>query len=336
MSSTSTITHTKSESSACPIIGVRQVTLPGPEDITIDPELCCAFISSDDRTWRGRGSTGGLWRLDLRDPQANPVRLPEAPADFHPCGLSLLRTGDNTRLMFVVNRRAIADPTVEIFAVSEEALRHEETIRGGDALTSPNDIAATGPASFYVTNDHGFKSAFSQRLEELRGQPRGNVVYYDGHDGRFTTVVGGLAYANGIAVDVERHTLYVAVAGDNTVLAYPWDQASPATPLADPEPIRLDGGPDNLEWDPTGNLLVAVHPNRLAILMHIATRGWWRAPSRILRILLPERSLETLYDDESGQIAGASVGALFESQQRRCLLIGSAFDDHLEIVELSR
>ena len=74
-------------------------------------------------------------------------------------------------------------------------------------------------------------------------------------------------------------------------------------------PIDLPGGPDNLNWDPFGGLIAALHPSlyRLAAYRY----GYHdTAPSRIVRVDL-DRTVEVLFDDPGGKLfSGASAAVL--------------------------
>ena len=85
--------------------------------------------------------------------------------------------------------------------------------------------------------------------------------------------------------------------------------------------VTLPGGPDNLTFDPFGNLIVALHPS----LMRVAAyRHGYRdnAPSRIVRVG-QDRQFEVLFDDPLGELfSGASVAVYSDGM----LLAGSIRD----------
>ena len=58
-------------------VPVREIPLPGAEDLTIDYASGRMFISSFDRAagFRGEQPTGGIYVLDLTKPDAKPIRL---------------------------------------------------------------------------------------------------------------------------------------------------------------------------------------------------------------------------------------------------------------------
>ena len=67
-------------------------------------------------------------------------------------------------------------------------------------ITSLNDLVATGPESFYASNDGCLRSPTSRErlifVEMLTSWNCGSVVYYDGAAGRI--VKSGFLFANGI------------------------------------------------------------------------------------------------------------------------------------------
>ena len=105
------------------------------------------------------------------------------------------------------------------------------------------------------------------------------------------------------------------------------------------EPIRVDGYPDNLDFDADGNLWVAVHPRLLAVSLHIASPSR-HAPSRIQRVELGGPSgrpqVRTVLEDEDGlSIKAASVAALHVINGRHRLVVGAITDDHLLLCDLA-
>lgn len=301
---------------------------PGAEDITIHPETGIAFISSDDRRARMRGepSQGAIYVYDLNHPSPTLTNLTiDFEQDFHPHGISLYIDESGVEKLFVVNHRAAGD-CIEIFDYSEDKLIHRESLR--DALmTSPNDIVAVGPRSFYVTNDHGNVSALGRTLEEYLRLARSYVLYYDAR--QFQIVAQNIAYANGINVSRDGRQVFVAACIGGKIKIYDRDLDSGA--LTWRSDIDLDTGVDNIEVDANGDLWVAAHPQLLAFTRH-ARDAKNLSPSQVLKISLQENppKIDEIFLDHGHMISGSSVAAVFGNR----LLIGSVFEEHFLVCEM--
>ena len=148
-----------------PVTGVT-----GPEDIAIDEKSGLAFISALDRRAKARGKPSaqdGLYVMSLTGP-AHLARLAGTPSDFHPHGISLVRTSGGLTLM-AINHRSDGTSSIDMFdvALKDGTARLAETgsIQGGQ-LVSPNAIAALDASRFYVTNDHTSTTAFGRMLDD--------------------------------------------------------------------------------------------------------------------------------------------------------------------------
>ncbi|HYM31740.1 MAG TPA: hypothetical protein VEU47_10595, partial [Candidatus Cybelea sp.] len=183
----------------------RVVGIVGAEDMALAADGRHVFLSADDRrqTRAGHPVPGGIWLYDLES-EALPLNVtPQAGPDFHPHGIALWNDPAGGGRLFVVNHPdegRMGDgegrQTVEVFDWVEGGLVHTITL-ADPLLRSPNGIAATGPDSFYVSNDHGLSGKLRQVEDWLR-LARSNVIYFDGHG--FRQAAGGISFANGIAV----------------------------------------------------------------------------------------------------------------------------------------
>ncbi len=300
---------------------------PGAEDITIHPNTGIAFISSDDRRARMRGeqSPGAIYAYDLNHPNPALVNLTiDFKQDFHPHGISLYLDESGEEKFFVVNHRATGD-CIEIFDYFEGKLIHQETLRD-TLMTSPNDIVAVGPRSFYVTNDHGNKSAWGRTLEEYMRLPRSYVLYYDGR--QFQIAAKNIAYANGINRSGDGKQIFVAACLGGKIKIYDRDLDSGA--LTWRSDIDLNTGVDNIEVDANGDLWVGAHPQLLAFTRH-ARNPKNLSPSQVLKISLQQNppKIDEIYLDRGHEISGSSVAAVFGNK----LLIGSVFEEHFLVCE---
>jgi arylesterase/paraoxonase len=280
-----------------------------------------AFVSSDVRpTARGDGpERGEIYGYDLNSPDPEPVNLTRSfPGEFHPHGISLYRSPEDTRL-FVVNHRPRADG-IEIFKIEEGRLDHLRTVEG-ELLSSANDVLAVGPERFYATNDHGSTTRLGRTLEDYLRLPRGNVVYFDG--ARLTIAARGIRYANGINWRADRRSVYVASTTGLRIRVYRRDPATGA--LTFEQDVKLRTGVDNIEVDPQGRLWAGCHPKLLTFTKHFADPTS-PSPSQVLRITLrPERSalIEEVFLDSGETVSASSVAAVYQG----VMLVGAVLGD---------
>ena len=236
----------------------------GPEDLEIDPLTGLAWISAVDR--RTEGATGDLWVLDLTAGDGRPQRVDrDGPADFRPHGLSLART-EAGLFAWVVNHPA-GRHTLEAFelTVTEAGLRarHLTTV-ASPALVSPNDVAAIDAERFYVSNDHGTPAGFARLMEDLLGLNLANVLYFDG--ARFVEAVGGLSYANGVALAQGGAELVVAEVFRRGITFH--DREPMSGRVQGHLLVDLDSGVDNISVAPDGSFWIAAHPRLLDFAAH--------------------------------------------------------------------
>ncbi|MFQ5707472.1 MAG: strictosidine synthase family protein [bacterium] len=302
----------------------------GAEDITIHPQSGVAFISCDDRraTLRGEKTQGAIYAYDLTSENPTLSNLTQHfPKDFHPHGISLYLGENGQARLFVVNHTHQGMHFIEIFDYVDDQLIHRESI-AGELLHSPNDVAAVGPRSFYVTNDHGYRSRLGRKLEEYLRLAKANVLYYDGS--AFKIAARGISYANGINVSSDGKTVFVAATTSGKIRAYSRNENSGK--LAWKYDIPLNTGVDNIEIDRAGNLWVAAHPKLLTFVKH-AKDPQQKSPSQVLKVELSgdhEFQIQKVFLDSGNKISGSSVGTVFEQK----LLIGSVFEKHFLVCQL--
>lgn len=299
--------------------------IPGPEDIAVDRERRVAFLSATDRrslTAPEPGRRyGALYRADLRGEIPVLVDVTPEPfrrAGFQPHGIGLWQGGGERRL-FVINHQPLGTASeakgcghassVEVFRVTAaDELEHLASIASPEYLPDPNDIAAAGPDSFYVTNMHASRSCLG-RFAETVFPNRGFVAFHDGE--RFHRLPAAVPLANGILVDGPR--LHVASAGDGTLRTWEGGHPVQGEPVLRATGTRLD----NIARDEDGSLFVAAHPDALAYLLH--DWGWRdKAPTQILRIA--DGAAVEIYR-KPDEIPAASVAVPVDGR----LLVGTIF-----------
>ena len=299
----------------------------GAEDITIDQTTGVAFLSSDDR-WakmlKKQATKGAIYTLNLNDSILHPLSITAhfADEDFHPHGISLYKTPEGKKMLFVVNHKQ-SENTIEIFEYKNDSLIHLKTV--SDALLiSPNDVVGVGENAFYCTNDHNEKASKWRSIKDLLTIGTGNVCYFDGQK-MYRTSIEGIKYANGINTSIDGKKLYLASTSGKKILFYDRDiMTGQLTQYAE---LNTNTGVDNIELDTNGNLLVGCHPQMLKFISH-AKDGNKLSPSEIIRIkMLSNGHFEqkTIYINDGSEISASSVGAIYKDK----LLIGPVFQNHI-------
>jgi arylesterase/paraoxonase len=304
----------------------------GAEDIAADRRDGLVFISaSDRRPGHPARSRDGLYTLALAHPELGVTRLSGTPKDFHPLGIALYRAQNGSLTLMAVNIRAHGQPSVDIFNViitkaadgSTSATLSERTSIRSSVIVHPNDVVATGPNRFYVTNDHLSHSAHGNFFETVLALPLGNIVYYNGAYPR--VAAKALRFANGLALSADGTKLYVAETLGRDIRTY---DVQPVTgKLTDAGDISLPAAPDNISRDAEGQLWVGAHPKLLAFLAY-AKDPKKPSPSEIFRVATvngkPE-SATLIYAGSGKRIGASSVGVYAGGH----LFIGTVFDDKI-------
>lgn len=303
--------------------------IAGPEDVQIDSANRRAFISSYDRRGDEEGAPrGAVYAFNIADPldaSSWKDRTAGKPRRFEPHGIYLYKDEKVSRL-FVVNA---ATRGIELYDVTPEGdLVYLETI-AERRLTSPNDIVATGPRSFYVTNDsEPGRDTLLGRLYFLLRVGSGSVLYYDGDV--WSVSIEGLRFANGVAVNPSGDKLYVAETAGGAVRVYDRDPESGALSFA--SSFAVAGAPDNLNFDRSGSLWIASHPKPLSLPGYFADPEG-RSPSLVMRFDEVEGGSARpvrVYENDGKQLSASSAAARYGST----LIIGALLDTKFLICQL--
>jgi arylesterase/paraoxonase len=297
--------------------------IPGPEDLELNRNNGMLYFISSNPCSENPGS-GGIYYIDLNQDTRQAVAFQfEKPQDFHPHGLSYLHHGDS-QYLFTNNHRSDGAHSVEIFRIiKNNQLEHLESVTD-PLLTSPNDLVAIGPRSFYVTNDGRAHDRFTRSVDTFLGRKTGKVLFFDGQ--QFITVVDNLDFPNGIALDTKNKQLFVAETLSGYINTYQ---------MADKNLLRLVDsyftgvGIDNINITPNGLLVAAIHPNLLALSKHM--KGSPKpSPSRVVQIDLISGVQSTLYQHNGGAISGISSAIPY----RGLLYLGAVCDPALMELEI--
>jgi gluconolactonase len=152
----------------------------------------------------------------------------------------------------------------------------EMPVAGGDTLLWPNDVAVDERGVFFT--DSGIRvselaETQNRRVPRSQVETNGRLCHFD-PGGRCTTLVGGLRFANGVALGPDG-LIYVSETLSGAVRRFRLDgsevlhaDGAPFANVFDSPPTEGDlSGPDGLAFDELGRLWVAVYGRgHLAVL----------------------------------------------------------------------
>ncbi len=305
---------------------IKSIKLPGAEDIVISNIDSFAIISSTSgRTLpRTKKQVGGLYFLDLKNNNYTPIHLTaNFKKPFAPHGISMVKT-DSTYTILAVNH-ANNSHSIEIFELYDKILTHKKTLTDV-SMISPNDVVMLDKNRFYFTNDHKYTEGVMQLLENYAGLSVSNVIYFDGKN--YSEVANGIAYANGINIDVKRNLLFVASPRKFLVKVY---KIYENNSLEFIENIDCKTGVDNIEFDTEGNLWIGSHPNLLHFAAY-AKGDKQTSPSEIIKINYKSKgdyTIEKIYLNDGTTMSASTVAATFGN----LILVGNVMDKHFLILK---
>jgi hypothetical protein len=291
--------------------------VPGIEDMEAANGKVFVAVASA----RGPDARDGIYVLK----DGKLIKLAGTPKDFHPRGISLYRApGGSGVYLFAVNRHSTGRFSIDTFEITtgdSPALTPQGTIEGG-LLTDPQDVAAAGPGTFYVSNN----SARSNLTKQLAGYgllPASEVLYFNGVT--FRSVADGLYGARGLVLSPEGSHLLVASLTTRSIKSFNRDVFSGA--LNEADSLTLAAAPEKLSLDSYGQIWATGHAN-LFRWRAFAGDQQARDTSQVFRVSLlngvPQDSSQ-IYGSRGSEIAAASVAV----SSAQGLLIGSSLDGKL-------
>ncbi len=300
--------------------------LPGPEDMQADYVLHKMFIAAANRRpSNSNAKPDGIYLLDLAS-MAPPYLLATTyTKDLHPHGLSLW-SEDTLIYLYVVNHNEEGDFVEKFLYTGSDTLQHLASY-SSPLMCCLNDVAATGPSSFYVTNDHGSRAGFSRKVEDYLNIGRASVVYFDGS--QYRKVARHLNYANGINYDRRHDKLYVATTTGKALLSFTIEADGG---LIREHVVDLETGLDNIDIDRQGNLWIAAHPKMLDFLKHAADSTNY-SPSQVVKLMPTNEGfdVEDVYINDGSEFSASSVAVSTGTE----LFIGGVFDHKLLRIKLN-
>ena len=313
---------------------VTLIGAEGNEDITIDHVNAIGYVSATDRLGLTSGEQDGIYQLDLTNaPDANTElqQLPISGLDIlHPHGIDLWRLDDGTVRLFVVNHTNTGS-SVEIFDVKENVLVHRRTVRD-PLIFAPNDVAAVGPNSFYVTNDQPSVEQTPEDIwDELWGFFRGvdpsTVVFLNDEEARI--VADDLIRANGIDASADANEIYVNESLGQATRLY---TRAANNDLVLKETISFRGAPDNLAVAPDGSIYVASQADIREIITGFMRKDVSRVPSEVTKIIPAAEGarVEDIYTDDGTEISFLTSAVPFDGNK---FVLGAAFGNKIVVCE---
>ena len=228
----------------------RLLNVPGngPEDVAID---------SSERIYTGLDD-GAILELDL----ARNIRF-VADVGGRPLGIELYGDDD----LLVCN----ADRGVQRVSKHGAVDTLLDTV-DGERLTLTNNSSVASSGTIYFTESSRRWPLAEYESDLVEGRPSGRLFQL-AETGEVTVLIDGLQFANGVALDAEEASVFVAETGRYRIHRY-WltgDKAGSSEVFLD----NLPGFPDNLSFA-DGLLWVALASPRQAALDAMSSRTWMR------------------------------------------------------------
>ncbi len=306
--------------------------VPGVSDIEIAGGIAYVAVANA----RGPSDADGIYTLAL-DGKGRLTRLSGTPRDFHPRGIGLYRSPDGSGVfLLAVNRRTGASAkagaasekvrfSIDSFEVTNAkarpALVSQGTI-GSGLLTDPQDVAAAGPGSFYVSNGTATQPLM-RRLAGWGALPGSSILYFNGMT--FRTAAEEVYGARGLLLAPDGNHLLVASLTTRSLRTFSREMLTGN--LTEGGSLTLDVAPEMISLDSRGEVWAAGHANLFQWRDFVANPDH-RPPSQVFRVSLSDgaaQSAERVYGNGGGEIAAASIAA----SAGKHLLIGSSLDGRL-------
>ncbi|KAJ8031154.1 Serum paraoxonase/arylesterase 2 [Holothuria leucospilota] len=262
----------------------------GAEDIALTKSGLAIITSGIDINYRADATDpriseaeGKLFAFDFNHPEKNAVELKfTGDFEFVPHGIGIWESADDGTFLFVVNHRRDAE-TIEIFKLSGTAakpiLEHVESVQD-PLFTSMNDVVATGPRSFYVSNDGYLRYTVMRAVERLFNRPWGSVVHYNGKTAR--KVVDSAFEYNGMSLSRDGKFLFISCPFALSIAIY--ERSTDSNDLSFQQDIHVGTFPDNIFVHPgTGDLWIGCSPIGHRVFAAFGNLDNW-APSQAIRV----------------------------------------------------
>ncbi|KAG0560747.1 hypothetical protein KC19_9G009800 [Ceratodon purpureus] len=248
----------------------------------------------------------------------------------YPCGLALGVHGEII----------VADPVRGLLNVTEDdEVRVVTNQAEGIAFTFADSVTVARNGQIYFTDASSEHSMHSWHLDVLEARPHGRMLNFDPITGRTTVLMGGLGFANGIALSPKEDFLVVCESWKYRCVRYWLEGESKGT--SETFVDNLPGFPDNIHLHaPSQTFWLGVVGGRswlidlthkTPFLKHFFARYWHRVkPFNFARADLIAVNLEgelvERYQDPRGSRLSFATGAVIKDNY---LYIGSLTQNFL-------
>jgi arylesterase / paraoxonase len=315
--------------------------IAGAEDLVLDRERRVLWVSSDDRTKEGATKPGAIHAIAFDAPAltANPVSPVGRTLDasFSPHGMSLFVGAEGNRVLGVINHPKGAldytDTAVELFDVGDDNSLTLRAVVTVPSLVRINDIAMTGPDSFYATSESdAVQGSASEVLGFVLDSDQTGAVWHV-NNGTGKKVADGIGFANSVALSPDGSKLYVSGTIDRTLHMYQRDAATNA--LTKVDAAQLGTGLDNLDVEPDGRIWLGSHPKLFTFFFHSMDPTARFTPSQVLIVELatggPGGKVDQVLLQEGSAAFSGATSAIRDGNR---MVLGSAFSPGLQVCTL--
>ncbi len=299
--------------------------VPGPEDMQADYTTNKLFIAACSRRPENlHPERNGIYMLDAQSMEPPRKLVDDYSGTLVPHGMSLWRE-DSLLYIFVVNHSKKGEFIERFLYNGTDTLKHLNSYEM-KGLCCINDVAATGPNTFYATNDHATLTGFSRFMEDFFGFYKGSVVYYE--DNKLTTLAEGIGYPNGLYYDKNRSKLYVGTSTEKSLVTF---NVEPDKTLKQTDEVYLGSALDNVDLDLEGNLWTGTHPKMLDFAKYFAD-STHHSPSMVFKLTPDNGSFkaEEAYVNDGSELSGSTIAVHIGDE----LFIGGVFDYKLLRIKL--
>ncbi|KNG51054.1 hypothetical protein DDE82_007685 [Stemphylium lycopersici] len=212
-----------------------------------------------------------------------------------------------------------------------------------DLIVTPNGVAAAGPRSFFITNDHYFYNGTGRAFEEEFGPFTwaSSVVYCEekmgGLDCHIVSPNDAHPNANGISSADGGRNLIINDVDYGTSTVYAVDPRTKALVHEQTIIEALGGTPDNVFQIPsTGDLVVALIPNLTAVAARFEGGLLSEGPSvesTVLRLVKANNyTPQILYWDDGGVLSFVT-SAVVDTKLKR-MVMGGVYERHWAVCNI--
>ncbi|ORY84182.1 serum paraoxonase/arylesterase [Leucosporidium creatinivorum] len=218
-----------------------------------------------------------------------------------------------------------ANSVIEIFetTVGGKELKWVQTVEH-ELVRTPNSVAATGPRSFYFTNDHRRKVHWSRTFEMLYMEPS-DIIYCDATSttSDCKVAVDSVVYPNGLDLS-PNGLLYSSSSAEPKISV--WEIQSGDNSLVLADTIEIPYLMDNVHIAPDGTLFVPTFPKALELINLVKRATVDSQPTSAVEIYKVSTEtgekqfygnkykVERAFADDGSKVSGTTTSAPFKNK----------------------